>query len=84
MLAVGTSTSQLPACERLALNPSPKVLNALLRIGWRIKRTKRGSHIQLSRPGFPDFTWPFHDGVEIGPKMLARITKHTGLRPENI
>jgi hypothetical protein len=25
----------------------------------------------------PDFVWAFHDKDEIGPKMLARIAKHT-------
>jgi hypothetical protein len=27
------------------------------------------------------FVWAFHDADEIGPKMLARIAKHTGLKP---
>jgi hypothetical protein len=31
-----------------------------------------------------EYTWAFHDSVEIGPKMLARIAKHTGLKPEDI
>jgi len=26
----------------------------------------------------------FHDGVEIGPRMLARIAKYTGLKPEDL
>jgi len=26
----------------------------------------------------------FHDDEEIGPKMLARIAKKTGLRPEDL
>jgi hypothetical protein len=26
----------------------------------------------------------FHDNEEIGPRMLARIAKHTGLRPDDI
>jgi len=26
----------------------------------------------------------FHDGEEIGPRMLARIAKHTGLWPEDL
>jgi hypothetical protein len=26
----------------------------------------------------------FHDGEEIGPKMLARLAKHTGLEPEDM
>ena len=56
-----------------------RVLAALLRIGWTIKR-QSGSHRTLQRPGFPDFVFAFHDGDEIGPRMLARIAKHTGLR----
>lgn len=60
-----------------------KVLAALLRIGWRIKR-QRGSHRILERESYPDYVWAFHDGAEIGPKMLARIAKHTGLRPEHL
>jgi len=57
------------------------VLAALLRIGWRIKR-QSGSHKVLSRDGWADFIFAFHDGDEIGPRMLARIARHTGLRPE--
>jgi hypothetical protein len=26
----------------------------------------------------------FHDREEIGPRMLARIAKHSGLRPEDL
>jgi predicted RNA binding protein YcfA (HicA-like mRNA interferase family) len=26
----------------------------------------------------------FHDGDEIGPRMLARIARQTGLRPEDL
>lgn len=66
--------------------PSTKarqVLQALLRIGWYIKRTA-GSHRVLSRAGWEDFVFAFHDGDEIGPKMLARIAKATGLRPEDL
>lgn len=60
-----------------------RVLTALLRIGWRIKR-QRGSHRTLERSGWPDFVFAFHDSDEIGPKMLARIAKRTGLRPEDL
>jgi len=59
------------------------VLAALLRIGWGIKR-QSGSHKVLSRPGWPDFIFAFHDGEEIGPRMLARIARHSGLRPEDL
>jgi len=55
---------------------------ALLRIGWVIKREARGSHRVLARPGWPDVVFAFHDSEEIGPRMLARIAKSTGLKPE--
>ena len=60
-----------------------RVLAALLRIGWRIKR-ERSSHKVLARDGWPDYVFAFHDSVEIGPKMLARIAKDTGLKPEDL
>ncbi|MFB2833688.1 type II toxin-antitoxin system HicA family toxin [Floridanema evergladense] len=60
-----------------------RVLAALLRIGWEIKRVS-GSHIILSRPDWPDVVFAFHDSEEIGPRMLARIAKVTGLTPEDL
>jgi predicted RNA binding protein YcfA (HicA-like mRNA interferase family) len=60
-----------------------RVLAALFRIGWTLKR-QTGSHRVLKRPGSPDFIFAFHDGDEIGPRMLARIAKHTGLKPEDL
>jgi predicted RNA binding protein YcfA (HicA-like mRNA interferase family) len=59
------------------------VLAALLRIGWIVKR-QTGSHRVLSRTGWPDLVFAFHDRDEIGPRMLARIAKHSGLRPEDL
>ena len=61
-----------------------RVLAALLRMGWDIKRWRHGSHRILSRKGWPDFVFAFHDGEEIGPRMLARIAKRTGLTPEDL
>lgn len=61
-----------------------RVLAALLRIGWQVKRSAGGSHRVLARPGWPDVVFAFHDDEEIGPRMLARIAKHTGLRPEDL
>ncbi len=55
-----------------------RVLAALLRIGWSIKR-QRGSHRTLERAGRPDYVFAFHDNEVIGPRMLARIKKSTGL-----
>jgi predicted RNA binding protein YcfA (HicA-like mRNA interferase family) len=58
-------------------------LAALLRIGWTVKR-QTGSHRVLQRPESPDFVFAFHERDEIGPKMLARIAKHTGLKPGDL
>jgi len=60
-----------------------RVLAALLRIDWTIKR-QSGSHPILQRPGWPDYVFAFHDGDEIGPRMLARIAKHTGLTADDL
>jgi predicted RNA binding protein YcfA (HicA-like mRNA interferase family) len=60
-----------------------RVLAALLRIGWTIKR-QSGSHRTLSRPGWSDVVFAFHDNEELGPRMLARIAKLTGLNPEDL
>lgn len=60
-----------------------RVYAALIRAGWVLKR-QSGSHRTLSKPGMPDYVYAFHDNEEIGPKMLARIAKSTGLTPENL
>ena len=61
-----------------------RVLSALLRIGWSIKRHDRTSHRVLSRPGWTDYIFAFHDKEEIGSHMLTRIAKHTGLTPNDL
>jgi predicted RNA binding protein YcfA (HicA-like mRNA interferase family) len=38
----------------------------------------------LSREGWPDVTFAFHDSDEIGPRMLARVAKNTGLTPDDL
>jgi predicted RNA binding protein YcfA (HicA-like mRNA interferase family) len=59
------------------------VLAALERMGWRVKR-QSGSHKLLARNGWPDCEFAFHDHDELGRKILSRIAKHTGLRPEDL
>jgi len=49
-----------------------------MKIGWSVKR-QIGSHKTLEKLGYPDYVFAFHDTVEVGPKMLARVAKHTGL-----
>jgi predicted RNA binding protein YcfA (HicA-like mRNA interferase family) len=66
--------------------PSTKarlVLAALLRTGWSVKR-QSGSHKVLVRDGWPDLVFAFHDSDEIGPRMLTRLAKRSGLRPEDL
>jgi len=70
--------SQWPASKAKA------VLAALLRVGWVVKRVHGTSHKVLSREGWPDFVFAFHDREEIGPKMLARISRRTGLTPRDL
>jgi predicted RNA binding protein YcfA (HicA-like mRNA interferase family) len=60
-----------------------RLLAALERLGWRVKR-QTGSHKILERVGWADVVFAFHDNDEIGPKMLARIAKVTGLKPEDL
>lgn len=69
--------SQWPSCKARI------VLAALLRIGWRIKR-QTGSHRTLTRNGWSDVVFAFHDQEEIGPRMLARLARHTGLQPADL
>ena len=63
--------------------PARRVLAALLRTGWSLKRTS-SSHKTLARAGWPDYVFSFHDSEEIGPGMLARIAKRTGLTPDDL
>jgi predicted RNA binding protein YcfA (HicA-like mRNA interferase family) len=60
-----------------------QLLTALLKIGWSVKR-QSGSHKTLERPGYPDYVFAFHDSDEIGPKMAARVAKHTGLKQSDL
>jgi predicted RNA binding protein YcfA (HicA-like mRNA interferase family) len=60
-----------------------RVLAALERIGWQVKR-QSGSHKLLSRNGWPDYEFAFHDSAELGRKILSRIARHTGLTPEDL
>jgi predicted RNA binding protein YcfA (HicA-like mRNA interferase family) len=56
--------------SRWPASKARRVLAALLKIGWQIRR-QSGSHRTLSRAGRDDFVFAFHDDEEIGPKMVA-------------
>jgi predicted RNA binding protein YcfA (HicA-like mRNA interferase family) len=60
-----------------------KVLAALEKIGWRVKR-QTGSHKVLEKEGREDYVFAFRDSDEIGSKMLSRIAKKTGLTPGDL
>ena len=60
-----------------------RVLRALFRAGWSLKR-QTGSHRTLCREGWPDYVFAFHDGEEIGPRVLAKVAKYTGLQPGDL
>jgi predicted RNA binding protein YcfA (HicA-like mRNA interferase family) len=60
-----------------------RVLRQLLKLGWQIS-SQKGSHRKLTKPGYPPLVFAFHDNVEIGPVMLARIAKDAGCRSEDL
>ena len=60
-----------------------RLLVALEKLGWRVKR-QTGSHKVLERAGWADVVFAFHDNEEIDPKMLARVAKVTGLKPQDL
>lgn len=68
----------------MAGDESKARLAVLLRNGWTVKRQSGGSHRILEHAGWPDFVFAFHDDMEVGPRMLARIGKHTGLQPGDL
>lgn len=69
--------------SRWPATKAQRVLDALHRIGWTVKR-RSGSHRTLQRTGWSDFVFAFHEKDEIGPRMLARIARRTGLTPEDL
>jgi predicted RNA binding protein YcfA (HicA-like mRNA interferase family) len=69
--------SRFPAAK------AKRVLSALLKLGWSIKR-QSGSHRTLEKEGWPDMVFAFHDADEIGPRMMARLGKSTGLTPKDL
>jgi predicted RNA binding protein YcfA (HicA-like mRNA interferase family) len=60
-----------------------RLFAALERLGWIVVR-QSGSHRTMARAGHPPITFAFHDRDEVGPAMLAKIGKKTGLRPEDL
>lgn len=75
--------SNLPRHDRLAVGKG-QVCSGGVVGDWVGNKRQSGSHRTLSRPGWPDYVFAFHEGEKIGPCMLARISKHTGLQPGDL
>lgn len=69
---------------KLPATKARRVLAALLRIGWSVKRETGSSHRVFQRTGWPDYVFAFHDEEEPGPRMLARVAKRTGLAADDL
>ena len=61
---------------------SRQPLAALLRIGWEVA-WQNASYRRLKRPGWPNYSFAFHDNEEVSPGLLPQIARKTGLRPED-
>jgi predicted RNA binding protein YcfA (HicA-like mRNA interferase family) len=60
-----------------------RVFASLKRIGWRHDRTV-GSHKIMKKDGWADYPFSFHDSEELGPAILAKVFKKTGLQPKDL
>jgi hypothetical protein len=38
----------------------------------------------MKKAGWTDYPFSFHDSEELGPAILAKISKRTGLKPEDL
>jgi hypothetical protein len=75
------STYLLRQHEPVAINKSKASISSLTS-DWMDYQTRNRRIPSYSE--WPDFVFAFHDREEIGPKMLARIAKRTGLQPEDL
>jgi len=69
--------------EYLALGEGASCLAALLRIGRPYDRTV-GSDKIMKRDGWPEFPFSFRDAQGLGPAILAKVGKSTGLQPRDL
>lgn len=60
-----------------------RLLNSLLRSGWKIKRETKLYKI-LSHEHFPDFVFGFEENEELKEKILSRITRKNGVVPKDL
>jgi len=67
---------------RLPSIKARELLRILLRLGYSIQARRGGSHRLLIHPDGRTVLWAFHEGEEIGPRMLAKILKDARIHPE--
>lgn len=59
-----------------------ELLRILFRCGYVIKVKRGGSHRLLIHSDGRTLLFAFHDGEEIGPRMLAKVLKDARISPE--
>ena len=78
-----SSRKSSPLHEPLAIGQGEEAVGLIapnrMSVAWQ-----SGSHRRLKRPGWPNYTFAFHDDDEVGPGLLRQIGKKTGLRPEDL
>ena len=57
-----------------------KLLTMLYRNNWSLKRQTGGSHKIFEKEGYQNYSFSFHENEDIGHRMLAKISKDTGLK----
>jgi predicted RNA binding protein YcfA (HicA-like mRNA interferase family) len=60
-----------------------RVFAALKRIGRRHDHTV-GSHKIIKKDGWAEYPFSFLNSEELGPAALAKISKKTGLQPQDL
>jgi predicted RNA binding protein YcfA (HicA-like mRNA interferase family) len=76
--------------ERWPSMKAQRLFAALLRAGWHVVRTEKGSHRVMAHPEHPTLpgqrppVFSFHDSEEIGHRMMAKLAKRYHLRREDL
>jgi predicted RNA binding protein YcfA (HicA-like mRNA interferase family) len=70
--------------KRLTNLKPERVVRALQRLGWNVRRTT-GSHVILGKPGNPArISIPFHKGKDVSPGLLWSELKAAGITLEDL
>ena len=61
-----------------------ELVRALERMGFRLLRQSRSSHMQFEHPDGRRTTVPMHKGRDIGPGLLRKILRDIEMEPEQL